>query len=592
MQGMHVLPPRHIERRRLRLRRLIAVVIIASALGGVILMAAWYLRVRWLEWSVRRGLELQATAQSDTELQAALQRWEHETAAYWEARSDEFVEYIFAHHTLEDPRVRRLLTCVTDADFGESAADWRRWFDDQRQLRGAGPRAIAPREAVQLKLRWQAPVGLTTWFSTIFAIDGVIYIASHGVAWEDPNDLADGIVRVDGRTGEAAFLFQPRDRPPRDIVGLAAADGVLLAGCRNGFVYCVEPDGALRWKASAGARIASVPLIFPIAGGGPLGVGVVTEAGKLVVLNLSNGKTVWIADTPSPGIATSDPSAHHVAPRPPLAATLALGDILAEAGDELVVINARGDVRILSASNGRVRWKRSGDRGGVAGAICWAAAGGQTGPAYFADLAGGVWSLVQAGKDAVAAPLWVSPSRRARGIVAGLRTVTQPDATHSALLACSVGAVDRAGGSLVLLAASGVRWRHPLDGIIWGTPAVADLNGDHRPELVVTSFEPTSARPARGWLTVVSAEGRVLRHEALPAAVESSPLVADVDGDGLLEVLVADRSGLLHCFAAERLGPVEWGSLGGDIRNTRNSTHAYSFGQAPYGYQWSWQPHR
>jgi len=591
---MRTLSQRRIERRRLRLRRLFVGIILAAALVGVILLAGWYLRVRGLEWSVRRGLELQAAAHSDTDLQAALQRWEQETASWWESRSDEFVEYIFAHYALEDPRVRRLLTRITDADFGESAEGWRRWFDGQRQLRQADRRSAPPRGAVQLKLRWQAPVGLTTWFSSIFAIDGAVYIASHGTAWEDPNDPADGIVRVDGRTGEAAFLFQPPDRPPRDIVGLAAADSALLAGCRNGMVYCVELDGRLRWKTSAGARIASVPLIFPVAGGGPLGVGVVTEAGKLVVLNLSTGKTVWIADTPSPGMTKSDSSTPHLAPRPPLAATLALGDILAEAGEELVVVNARGDVRILSASNGRVRWHRPGEMGGTAGAICWGSAAGRPGPAYFADLAGGVWSLVQAGKDAVAAPLWVSPSpsRRPRGIVAALRTVTLPGATHSALLACSAGAVDSAGGSLALLGAGGLRWRYPLDGIIWGTPAVADLNGDRRPELIVTSFEPALARPARGWLSVVSAEGRLLWHAELPAPVESSPLVADVDGDGLLEVLVADRSGLLHCYASGRLGPVEWGSPGGDIRNTRNSSNAYSYGQAPCGYQWSWQPPR
>lgn len=571
---------------------MVAVGVILLAGGSVTLLGAWYLRVRGLEWSVRRGLELQAAAQSPADLQAALRRWEHETASYWESRVDEFVEYVFAHHTLEDPRVRRLLTSVTDADFGDQPEDWRRWFEGQRRLRRGGPLAATSREAVPLQPRWQAPVGLTTWFSTIFAIDGVIYVAAHGTAWEDPDDHADGIVRVDGRTGEAAFLFQPPDRPPRDIVGLAAADGVLLAGCRNGQVYCVEPGGALRWKASAGARIASVPLVFPVARGGPLGVGVVTEAGKLVVLNVANGKTIWIADTPSSGLAALDEAARNVAPRPPLAATLALGDVLAEPGDELVVVTPRGDVRILSASNGRVRWQRAGDAGGVAGAICWGSPGGQAGPAYLADLAGGLWSLVHAGKDAVAAPLWISPSRRPRGIVAGVRTVTPPGATYSLLLACSAGAAGEAGGSLALVGGSGVRWRYPLGGIIWGTPAVADLNGDRKPELIVTSFEPPSARLGRGWLTILSTEGRLLRHEVLPAAVESSPLVADVDGDGLLEVLVADRSGLLHCLATQRLGPVEWGSIGGDIRNTRNSAHAYSYGQAPYGYQWSWQPQR
>jgi hypothetical protein len=63
-----------------------------------------------------------------------------------------------------------------------------------------------------------------------------------------------------------------------------------------------------------------------------------------------------------------------------------------------------------------------------------------------------------------------------------------------------------------------------------------------------------------------------------------------VDGDGRLELLVADQAGWLCCFATERIGPVEWGLLGGDSHNTRNRQHAYSFGQVPAGAQWNWKP--
>jgi len=53
-------------------------------------------------------------------------------------------------------------------------------------------------------------------------------------------------------------------------------------------------------------------------------------------------------------------------------------------------------------------------------------------------------------------------------------------------------------------------------------------------------------------------------------------------------VLVADQSGILHCYGTERIGPVEWGLAGGDSHNTRNSENAYRFGQTPSGRQWHW----
>jgi len=78
--------------------------------------------------------------------------------------------------------------------------------------------------------------------------------------------------------------------------------------------------------------------------------------------------------------------------------------------------------------------------------------------------------------------------------------------------------------------------------------------------------------------------------QVMPAPIECSPVIADVDGDMRLEVLVADQRGWLHCYATGRIGPVEWGLAAGDSHNTRNREHAYSFGQTPCGAQLRWKP--
>jgi hypothetical protein len=136
----------------------------------------------------------------------------------------------------------------------------------------------------------------------------------------------------------------------------------------------------------------------------------------------------------------------------------------------------------------------------------------------------------------------------------------------------------------------GIAWRYGVDGAIWGTPAIADLNGDHDPEIIVGSIVPGADGHPTGLLSIVSRDGHLLRREALPAAIECSPVVADVDGDGRLDILVADQSGLLHAVTTGSIGPVEWGLFGGDSHNTRNAVNAYAYGQLPVGRQWAWKP--
>jgi outer membrane protein assembly factor BamB len=149
--------------------------------------------------------------------------------------------------------VRRLLTHVTGVDYGDRAPDWERWLQARKRLANGQQPSIPPRERVDLSERWTARIGLTSFFSTLIPLDGRIYASSLGAAFDDPADRADGVVRIDGRSGEALLIFEPPEKGPRDILGIAYADNTVFAACRNGFVYALELDGRLRWKSNTGA---------------------------------------------------------------------------------------------------------------------------------------------------------------------------------------------------------------------------------------------------------------------------------------------------------------------------------------------------
>jgi len=78
-------------------------------------------------------------------------------------------------------------------------------------------------------------------------------------------------------------------------------------------------------------------------------------------------------------------------------------------------------------------------------------------------------------------------------------------------------------------------------------PAVADLNGDGKAEIVFTTFTQKNGTK-RGSLYIADGQGKVLQHIELPVTTDTSnavpngctasPVLGDVDGDGKLEIIL------------------------------------------------------
>jgi hypothetical protein len=107
-------------------------------------------------------------------------------------------------------------------------------------------------------------------------------------------------------------------------------------------------------------------------------------------------------------------------------------------------------------------------------------------------------------------------------------------------------------------------------------PAVADLNQDGSPEIVFTTYgDPNSSDS--GHLMILSADGELLHDVALPNpghngngnGAPSAPTIADVDGDGQLEILVQTFDHGMDVFTVPGSGTgcVLWGTArGGPLR--------------------------
>lgn len=575
--------PRQEPRLNLRTRRNGGGLLVLAGLCAVAALAGgawWLLRPRGVTWAAQRGLSMVGSASTPAETATALAAWEQETGSIWHDRRDALADYLLDRWA--DPSARTLLARAARVDFGDRREDWQRFERNWRRIRkGDGP-AVNSGERIKLQPMWNAPVGLTAWFSPILALDGRIYVASLGRKFEDPADDADGVIVVDGVTGASDYLFRPEGRGALDVLGLAVGRNCVFVAARSGAVYCIDPAGQRRWSAAAGASLLSPPLSADLNRDTTPDVVVMTVNHRVVALNGETGRTLWQRDVHTRGVADdSEPAAYQ---------TLSAGNVWTSTELNVVVTTAAGVIAVLGPG-GEVRWTERIDAGFIGGSICATPTADGAPTLFAADRQGVVRAYVRSGRGLKTLATWNADPTGHSGVIASLRTLrSRPPEAWPFIIAATSGEPGRAGGTLSACAQDGVRWRCPLRGSVWGGPAVADLSGDGKPEIIVLSNGPGLTGVETGYLQVVSGEGHLVADHALEAPVDSAPVVADVDGDGKLDLLWADRSGLLYSYDSNRAGPVEWGAAGGDVRNSSNAEQAFSFGQRAHGFQWTWRP--
>ncbi len=104
---------------------------------------------------------------------------------------------------------------------------------------------------------------------------------------------------------------------------------------------------------------------------------------------------------------------------------------------------------------------------------------------------------------------------------------------------------------VVCFALDGTRlWSYPLTPPVTATPAIADVDGD--------GIEDIVAGDSVGTLVALRADGSLMWKASVPGRIraDSAPAIVDLDGDGRAEVLVGDADGTLSCF--DHSGELRW----------------------------------
>lgn len=98
--------------------------------------------------------------------------------------------------------------------------------------------------------------------------------------------------------------------------------------------------------------------------------------------------------------------------------------------------------------------------------------------------------------------------------------------------------------------------------VIWSSPALADLTGDGKLDIVVGTGLYFTGNEARKVIALDGTSGRLIWEAPTFGIPVGSPAVADVDGDGRPEVAIVTQGARLYSFDGEN-GNVRYGGIGG-----------------------------
>ena len=95
----------------------------------------------------------------------------------------------------------------------------------------------------------------------------------------------------------------------------------------------------------------------------------------------------------------------------------------------------------------------------------------------------------------------------------------------------------------------------PLQNGQEGAPAIADIDGDGYPEIIIALYSDVPLE-ANGQIWCIDRNGNVKWKTTLPKKVSFHPAIGDVDGDGDLEILTGCDDGKLYCI--DKNGNIKW----------------------------------
>ncbi|MFH1465262.1 MAG: PQQ-binding-like beta-propeller repeat protein [Pseudomonadota bacterium] len=392
-------------------------------------------------------------------------------------------------------------------------------------------------------LKWQVEVGHTTYRTTLLAQGGRIILGSNGREWHAATDPLDGVWVLAGPDGRQLAHLMPPGGDEKDVNGVAVDGDALIFGTDQGVVYKSTFGGQVLWQANIGGDAEAAPGLYDANGDGVLDVAIGAEEGSFFVLDGRSGETLFMI-----------PSSRGDYGQVGFVAPPALYDAN---GDGVRDVFAPGRDNWLHAVDGRTGkplWSNQ-HQSGLHGAPIVTDTDRDGRPELIYTEA---YSDLHAVDPSSGQQRWgASLEHPSMGIEGLFSPVTWHPQLGCALLGTAWWQEQE---GLYCVGPQGMlwRWTEPTGNITSGA-VVGDVDG--RPGLEVV-FGTESGR-----LLALDMAGQPVWAVAIGAPIECTPTLADIDGDGLTEVLVAANDGFLRAYETPGRAPAALGYHRGDVYN-------------------------
>jgi hypothetical protein len=415
----------------------------------------------------------------------------------------------------------------------------------------------SPTVSSLFKPKWTAAIGLTHYRTNVLAEGGRVFVGSNGKDRNAADDAQDGLYILNGRTGKPERVLRPGNDGDRDVNGVAKYQDFLFVATDNGRLTCYTTAGKLVWEAAVPGDVEGCPALADLTKDGFPDVVVAVENMGVQAMDGRTGVVIWQQ------FLTGEHRGFMGSP--------AVADVTAD-GVPDVFIGGQGPETdnnwygnyfwALDGATGKHLWQyetyskqhasplllRHADRWVVFFSECYGACH---------------WMDARTGEQ--------------------LAYLSAPIGTFS-----SPTLTPKQDGLFV----GHSWWGNQEDGVSYIPYQLGKFNSSETKELATGDLEGLGLRAGRttatgtvadvlgngqlqalyatedGDLLIFDLKGKLLHRLALPAGVEATITVADVDADGLLELLVADLAGNLTCYATASRGQVFWGSFRGNAANT------------------------
>ncbi len=376
---------------------------------------------------------------------------------------------------------------------------------------------------IKLRPKWTAQVGLTTFRTTMAQVGGKLVIGTHGATLDGTDEIEDRVYVLDGATGTIHHTIKPPGKGDLDIGGVAVDGQTIYFTTDNGFVVAADMQGGLRWTAQLKGKVRPAPALGDLNGDGHVDVVVGDEHGRLVALDGTSGKQLWLATT-----GTNDYGNRG------FIGAAAIADLDGDGRDDVI---AGGRDSVLSAYRGRD------------GKVLW-----QVKHSSGIHASPSVMDLDGDGRQEVLAAWAYSDLVVLDGQSGRELWGTELELDNVGIEGLFGSPIPLPGTPGVII--QGTSWWGNADGIIGVGPlkrefkafegrvtasaVVSDLNGDGKLEAIIGT--------ERGLVLAFKATGgrQVLARPGGP--IEATAMLADTDQNGTFELLVASNDGMLHCY--------------------------------------------